>query len=52
MNKEIPKKSKERVRCANCGMVYDITNLVQKCPKCGSNAYDLLKGSYVIQYRK
>lgn len=41
---------KIRVKCANCGMIYDITrpnyaglnpdDIRGKCPKCGSNAFD------------
>ena len=42
---------KKRVKCANCGMIYDIKPeggsgmLVSYgiCPKCGSNAYDVEK---------
>lgn len=42
---------KKRVKCANCGMVYDIKSegdvvMVMSpdiCPKCGSNAYDVVK---------
>ena len=41
---------KKRVKCANCGMVYDIligdySNVHQitgECPKCKSNAFDVL----------
>jgi len=39
---------KKRVRCANCGMIYDIVGYgdilptTGKCPKCGSNAFDLV----------
>ena len=44
-------KMKKRVKCANCGMVYDIKSegdmviIISPgiCPKCGSNAYDVLK---------
>lgn len=42
---------KKRVKCANCGMIYDIhpeTWLGQlgrgECPKCNSNAYDEFNG--------
>lgn len=44
--------NKLRVKCANCGMTYDITILNYtgigpdeirgKCPRCGSNAFDRL----------
>jgi len=43
MYKEKPKK---RVKCANCGMIYDIVGYEEimptagKCPGCGSNAFD------------
>jgi predicted nucleic acid-binding Zn-ribbon protein len=33
---------KIRVKCANCGMIYDINHNISTCPKCGSNAYDEL----------
>lgn len=41
---------KKRVRCANCGMVYDILigdyqnehQLTGSCPKCKSNAFDTI----------
>lgn len=43
-------RTKIRVKCANCGMIYDImvpnylgtedTMIRGKCPRCGSNAYD------------
>ena len=51
---------KIRVKCANCGMIYDITEAegrekiwnVNCCPKCESNAYDLVhsKPSDVLRY--
>lgn len=39
---------KVRVKCVNCGMIYDIyisewnkeNNLRGKCPKCNSNAWE------------
>jgi len=42
---------KKRVKCANCGMIYDIKpegDMVMEtfpgiCPKCDSNAYDVVK---------
>lgn len=42
---------KKRVKCANCGMVYDIIvgdftleqQLMGSCPKCKSNAFDVLQ---------
>ena len=42
---------KKRVKCANCGMIYDIKpegDVVMWespgiCPKCGSNAHDIEK---------
>jgi len=45
------KMKKKRVKCANCGMVYDFTEaepnelvwVTNCCPKCGSNAYDIIK---------
>jgi len=51
---------KIRVKCANCGMIYDITKaeageLVWEtccCPKCDSNAYDVIKDmSFVVEYK-
>lgn len=45
-------EKKIRVKCANCGMVYDIyrpefwtTDPIEpkgKCPKCGSNAFNVV----------
>lgn len=41
-----------RVKCANCGLIYDVginatwgdsQNPPGRCPKCGSNAYDKIK---------
>ena len=44
MNKRKMKMpEKRRVKCANCGMIYDIIRgspFKQQCPGCGSNAYD------------
>ena len=41
---------KERVKCANCGMVYDrlLPDMMPdtgsaQCPKCKSNAYDAIE---------
>lgn len=51
------KIEKKRVKCANCGMIYDIypeTWLGQlnrgECPKCSSNAYDELGSNNIIKY--
>ncbi len=35
----------KRVKCANCGMVWDVytnTCFIQSCPNCKSIAYDVL----------
>jgi len=51
------KEAKKRVKCANCGMIYDIYVDVPRgwsehhsCPKCGSNAYDLIMPSSISIY--
>ncbi len=49
---------KERVKCANCGMVYDrlLPDMMPdtgsaQCPKCKSNAYDAIeKPTWKKQY--
>lgn len=33
----------ERVKCANCEMVYDRTPKVKSCPSCKSNAADPIR---------
>ena len=41
---------KKRVKCANCGTIYDINRCewdrnqeIGCCPKCKSNAYDVIR---------
>ncbi len=55
------KDHRRRVKCANCGMIYDIAvsnwlgdpldlTGIGVCPKCGSNASDDLTLPNITQY--
>lgn len=55
-------RTKNRVKCANCGMIYDIIlfegswdgdckeNMRGECPKCGSNAFDVINPENILRY--
>ena len=50
-------KEKKRVKCANCGMIYDIypeTWFEQlgrgECPKCNSNAFNEIP-PHIVRYK-
>lgn len=48
------KSNKKRVKCANCGMIYDIilgSPFTVGCPKCGSNAYDEIPDESIWKYK-
>jgi len=58
---ETKARRNRRVKCANCGMIYDIPNYqLQRgdptkmvrgtCPKCGSNANDPITSENHLEY--
>lgn len=42
-NQEFKNKRWSRYKCANCGYIFEIILERPDCPKCGTNACDIIK---------